>query len=80
MHELGVLYHAVKTVARIAEQNHISRVKHITLEVGAQSSYVPLFFEKLFPAVADQFPVVQGARLQILTASGRGLLVKDIGY
>ena len=80
MHELGVLYQAVKTVDRIAREHHIRRVKHITLEVGESSGYVPLFFEKLFPVATDQFPLLQGAQLRIHMAPGRGLQIKDIGY
>ena len=34
MHELGVLRHIVKTVARITEEQHIARVSYIALEVG----------------------------------------------
>ena len=40
MHELGVLTHIVKTVARTAQAHNIRRVKHITLEVGETSGYV----------------------------------------
>ena len=40
MHELGVLTHIVKTVARTAQAHNIRRVKHITLEVGEASGYV----------------------------------------
>ena len=80
MHELGVLYQAVKSVDRIAASHRISRVKHITLEVGEDSGYVPLFFQKLFPVAVDQFPAIKGAQLRIRMAPGKGLLVKDIGY
>lgn len=80
MHEFGVLYQALKTVSRIAEKNHILQVKHITLEVGEASGYVPLFFEKLFPAASDGFPAVKGAQLRIYTVPGKGLIIKDIGY
>ena len=34
MHELGVLYQALKVVDRVAVNNRISHVRHITLEVG----------------------------------------------
>lgn len=37
MHELGVLMATVKTVTKIAQQNNINKVKHITLEVGERS-------------------------------------------
>lgn len=80
MHELGVLYQTVRTVGRIAEKNKIQRVKHITLEVGIESTYVPAFLKKLFPVAIDQVSVMKGAELRIEMVSGRGLLIKEIGY
>ncbi|MBR5129231.1 MAG: hydrogenase maturation nickel metallochaperone HypA [Firmicutes bacterium] len=80
MHELGVLMEAVKTVNKIATQNKIERVKHITLEVGEESSYVPMYFMKLFPLAIDGFSVLESAELKIVMAHGKGLQIKDIGY
>ena len=45
MHELGVLYQALKVVDRVAVNNRISHVRHITLEVGEDSGFLPLCFE-----------------------------------
>ena len=61
MHELGVLRHAVKTVTAIAEKNNINKIKHITLEVGRESDFVPMFLEKLFPVATDGFPLMKGS-------------------
>ena len=80
MHELGVLMEAVKTVNKIAEGNDITAVKHMTLEVGENSGYVPLYFRKLFPVAIDSFPRLKNAELKIVMSPGRGLQIKDIGY
>ena len=80
MHELGVLHQVVKTVSRVAEENGISAVRHITLEVGETSGFVPRYLTKLFPVAVDSCPVVQKARLRIETVAGRGLSIKEIGY
>ena len=80
MHELGVLRQIVKTVSRIAEQNRIGQVAHITLEVGEASGFVPLYLTKLFPVATDACPVLQKTRLHISTVPGRGLFIKEIGY
>lgn len=80
MHELGALSHAVKTVSDIAVKNGIKRIKYMTLQVGLESSFVPVFFEKLFPAAVDNFPVLRDAVLKIETAAGKGLIIKEIGY
>ncbi len=80
MHELGVLCNAVKTVNRIAEENGIKRIKFMTLEIGRDSDFVPAFFEKLFPAAKEHFPIFKKAELKLEMADGKGLIIKEIGY
>ncbi|MBQ4577146.1 MAG: hydrogenase maturation nickel metallochaperone HypA [Firmicutes bacterium] len=80
MHELGVLIRAVRTVDQMAKQHNIERVKHITLEVGKDSTFVPAYFEKLFPAAIDAFETMKDAVLNIEMVEGRGLVIKDFGY
>ncbi len=80
MHELGVLRQAVKTVSRIAEENRIRQIRHITLEVGETSGFVPFYLKKLFPIAADGLPLLREAELRISMAPGEQLLIKEIGY
>ena len=80
MHELGVLCQAVRRVDEIAVQNGISIIKHITLEVGTESTFVPAFFEKLFPVAVENLPRFKDSVLKIVMAPGRNLIIKDIGY
>lgn len=80
MHELGVLKHAVKTVTEIATKNKIERIKFMTLEIGKDSSFVPIFFEKLFPVAIDGITLFENAELKIEMADGQGLIIKEIGY
>lgn len=80
MHELGVLRHTVKTVSEIARKNNIKSIKFVTLEVGSESTYVPMFFHKLYPVAIEHFPVLHGSELKTVTVAGRGLTIKEIGY
>ncbi len=80
MHELGVLGQIVKTVNRVTEQHHIRQVKHIALEVGEASGFVPYYLTKLFPVAADAYPALVNTQLHITTVPGEGLLIKEIGY
>jgi len=80
MHELGVLRQAVKTVSRVAAQNQIQKIKHITLEVGTESTFVPLYLEKLFPVATDDVPLMSGADLRIRMVPGNRLVIGEIGY
>ena len=80
MHELGVLREIVKIVDRVVKENGIREVKHITLEVGEDSGFVPMYLTKLFPAAADAYPAMHGTKLIIEMVPDKGLVVKDIGY
>lgn len=80
MHELGVLHQIAKTVSRIAKENHIPRIKHIALEVGELSGFVPRYLRKLYPVAVDAFPALQKAELRISMVRGTGLSIKEIGY
>lgn len=80
MHELGVLVQAVKTVDNIAKKQNIKQIKHMTLEVGEESGFLPVFLEKLFPIAIEHYPVMSKAELRIEETTGRGLIIKEIGY
>lgn len=80
MHELGVLCQVVKKVTEVAGQNGISAVKHVTLEVGTESTFVPVFLEKLFPVATDSLPLFEKAELRLLSVPGKNLVIKEIGY
>lgn len=80
MHELGVLCHVVKSVHRIAKENNISQVRHITLEVGEESGYVPHFLTKLFPSAIDLYPEIGTPELKLIMVPGASLQIKEFGY
>ena len=48
MHELGIAFHIVSEVDKIAEQNKSTQVKSVTLEVGEVSSVVPKYLEDVW--------------------------------
>lgn len=80
MHELGVLKHAIKTVENVALRNNIEKIKFITLEVGKDSSFVPIFFEKLFPVAIEGLLMFDESKLNIEVVDGKELIIKEIGY
>lgn len=79
MHELGVLCQAVRLVEEKAIACGMDKVKYMTLEVGQDSGYVPVFFEKLFPVAVDRVPRLKNAQLIIETVPGHGLAVREFG-
>lgn len=79
MHELGVLCQAVRLVEQKASACGADTVKFMTLEVGQESGYVPVFFEKLFPVAVENIPLLKNAQLIVRTVPGQGLVVREFG-
>ena len=69
-----------KQIENVANSNGIKTIKYITLEVGLDSSYLPLFFEKLFPVAIEGLTLFENSKLNIETVPGRNLIIKEIGY
>lgn len=53
MHELGIVYEVVKVVDSFVEENKITKVEKIVLEVGRLSQAIPRFLEECYPAAVD---------------------------
>jgi len=73
MHEIGALIQAIKLAEQVATENQISRVKFITLEIGELTGYLPVFFEKYFPVVIEDRPLMKDAKLHMKIVSGEAL-------
>ena len=41
MHELGIVFHIIKTIERIGEENRLNTVTEVTLELGEVSGVIP---------------------------------------
>ena len=80
MHELGILVQIAKSVKKIMAQQHIDKIRHITLEIGEASGVVPRYMHKLFPVAADMYPFLQDVEMKLQIVPGKGLIIKDIGY
>jgi hydrogenase nickel incorporation protein HypA/HybF len=73
MHEVGTLYAVAKTVSKIAAEKQVDHVKFISLEVGELTGILPVFFEKYYPIVAEDFPLLNGSELKVRIISGEAL-------
>lgn len=71
MHELGILYHVVEQVSRIAEQNRLTQIDTLVLQVGELSGVVPRYLEACYPAAADG-TMLQNTKLKIETLPANG--------
>ena len=67
MHELGIVFHMIKTVERIAEENVLASVSSVTLELGEVSGVVPHELTSCWNWAVAQTEVLKGAELKIET-------------
>jgi len=64
MHELGVVFYIIRDVKAAAEQNHVSKVHSVTLEVGEVSGIVNEYLEDCWNwACKKEGPVLEGCKL-----------------
>ena len=65
MHELGVVFHVIKSVNRIAEENGVSRVSAVTIELGEVSSVIPDYLLDCWKWAVSKEIVMKDAELRI---------------
>jgi len=46
MHELGVVFHVIKTVENLAKENELTEIKSVTLEIGEVSTVIEDYLRK----------------------------------
>lgn len=45
MHELGIVFHIIKTIEEVAAEQKLTRVSKVVLEVGEVSTVIPEYLE-----------------------------------
>lgn len=50
MHELGVICSVLKTLEGIMEEEHLTHIEKIVLQVGELSGMIPSYVQECFPA------------------------------
>ena len=48
MHELGIAFHIISEVDKVAEENKFKEVKTVTLEIGEVSAVIPKYMEDVW--------------------------------
>lgn len=71
MHELGVMAEAVKTIERIMDEQRLTHVETVVMEVGELSGIVPEFLDKVYPAVTYKTRL-EGSHLRMAIVPGNG--------
>jgi hydrogenase nickel incorporation protein HypA/HybF len=73
MHEMGVLFTMAEQVHKIAQDNHVSNVSAVTVEVGQISGILPFFLKKYYLIVTEDDPLLRNSRLIIHETPAQGI-------
>lgn len=65
MHELGILVYMTKTLKSLAEENRLSKIGKITLEIGEVSGIVPEFLTDCWAYYRKKEELVKDSELEI---------------
>ena len=66
MHELGIVFHVIKQVEEVAEQNKVEKVVELTLEVGEVSTVVPSYFKDCYDWAIKRSKYMKECKLNLI--------------
>ena len=67
MHELGIVFHVIKTIEQVGEEQHFQNVASVTLEIGQVSGVIPHELESCWDWAVKRTELMPTAALKIET-------------
>ena len=67
MHELGIVFHIIRSVEKVAAENDLEKVSAVVLELGEVSGVVPDYLTDCWRWAAAKSETVSGAEMRIET-------------
>ncbi len=67
MHELGIVFHIIRTVEDVARQNDVTRIRRVTLQLGEVSGVVESYLQDCWEWAAAKSELLPGAVLTVET-------------
>ena len=64
MHELGIVFHIIRTVEDVARQNDVTRIRRVTLQLGEVSGVVESYLQDCWKWAADRSKLMKGCLLK----------------
>lgn len=65
MHELGIVFHIIRSVERVAAENGLRRVSSVTLELGEVSGIIPSYLTDCWTWACAKNDLMRDAELVI---------------
>ena len=63
MHELGIVFNIAKKIEKVAEENAVSHVHSVTLEIGEVSTVIPEYLVDVWKWNCKRMPLLEGCEL-----------------
>ena len=67
MHELGTVFYVIQEVEKVVEENHLTQVASVTLEVGEVSGIIPSYLSDFWLYARKKSDFLKEAELKIET-------------
>jgi hydrogenase nickel incorporation protein HypA/HybF len=67
MHELGIVFYIIRDVRQVAEENHVSHVSAVVMNIGEVSTVVPEYLTDCWRWAADKEALLKGCELKVRT-------------
>ena len=67
MHELGVVYHIIKSVKAVAEEHQVSEFASVTIELGEVSTVIPSYLTDCWKWAIKKEELLKESKLLIET-------------
>ena len=65
MHELGVAFHIIKEINKIAQENGVEKINSVTLQLGEVSTVIPAYLTDVWNWAVKKEKVLKDASLKI---------------
>ena len=67
MHELGVTFHIMDQLEKVAQENDVERVRKVVLELGEVSTVIESYLQSCWTWAAKKRPLIEKAELIVET-------------
>jgi hydrogenase nickel incorporation protein HypA/HybF len=67
MHELGVTFHIMDHLEKVAAENNVTKIRKVTLELGEVSTVIESYLQNCWKWAAAKRPLFEGAELVVET-------------
>lgn len=65
MHELGIVFNIIKSIEEVGEENSLTQVESVTLEIGEVSGIVPEYLIDCWKWAAAKSELLKGSELKV---------------